>query len=59
MTGKSCGSKGIRSGVTRYRRKDHGGVEQNLRYRGQYLDGETGCTTICTGTMIRMSGGSW
>ncbi|MCV5169029.1 RHS repeat-associated core domain-containing protein, partial [Escherichia coli] len=22
--------------------KDHGGVEQNLRYQGQYLDRETG-----------------
>ncbi len=34
--------------------KDHGGVEQNLRYQGHTSTGKQGCITICTGTMIRM-----
>lgn len=39
--------------------KDHGRVEQNLRYQDSTSTGKRDCTTICTGTMIRMSGGSW
>lgn len=31
-------------------------VQQNLRFQGQYLDRETGCITICTDFMIRISG---
>ena len=40
--GKIVWETGYQVWVTRYRRKDHGRVEQNLRYRGQYLDRETG-----------------
>nr|CAC9163805.1 Uncharacterized conserved protein [Escherichia coli] len=39
--------------------KDHGGWNRTCATGDSTSTGKRGCTTICTGTMIRMSGGSW
>ncbi len=57
--GKIVWERGIRSGVTRYRRRTTAGWSRTCATRDSTSTGKRGCTTICTGTMIRMSGGSW